>query len=191
MDTQIRIAGMVEDSIVDGPGLRFTFFTQGCPHHCPGCHNPETHDVTQGQKVTLKEIYARIKNDKGITGVTFSGGDPFLQAQKLIPLAKKLKEDGYDLAMYSGWTFEELQKSPVPGTKELLSFADTLVDGKFILEQRSLELPFRGTKNQRIIDVQQSLKLGFAVESTDPEWNYKERIYAEGFEPKDIRTFGE
>ena len=191
MDTQIRIAGMVEDSIVDGPGLRFTLFTQGCPHHCPGCHNPETHDIRNGETIELKEIYQRIKNDKGITGVTFSGGDPFLQAQKLIPLAKKLKEDGYDLAMYSGWTFEELSDSKIPGAKELLSFADTLVDGKFILEQRSLELPFRGSKNQRIIDVQKSLKLGFAVESTDPEWNYKERTYAEGFEPKDIRSFGE
>jgi len=191
MDGEIRIAGTVKDSIVDGPGLRFTLFTQGCPHHCPGCHNPNTHDLGGGKIATLDEIYKELKSDKGITGVTFSGGDPFWQAKKLLPLAKQIKEDGYELAMYSGWTFEQLNDDIVPGAKELLAYADILVDGRFILEQKSLELSFRGSKNQRIVDVQKSLQLGFAVSSNNPEWNYKERIYEDEFAPKNIHDFGQ
>ncbi len=157
----IRISGIVPESIVDGPGLRYVVFTQGCPHKCKGCHNPETHDPAGGYDIEQNEIIKGIEKNPLLDGITLSGGEPFMQSDQLVPLAKAVKDKGLSVMIYSGFTFEELI------TKEkcldLLKYADILVDGKFEIEQRSLELLFRGSKNQRIIDVKKSLKSTFPV----------------------------
>ena len=162
---EIRIAGTVSESIVDGPGIRYVVFTQGCPHKCEGCQNPETHDFAGGRAVDTNELYAQCVDDPLHDGVTFSGGEPFCQAEALYELGTKLKKRGLDIMCYSGWTYEELLKKAE--TEEfvgkLLSITDILVDGRFVSEKRSLSLKFRGSENQRLIDVQQSLKKGCAV----------------------------
>ena len=149
--SKLRIAGVIEESIVDGPGLRFVLFLQGCHHHCKGCHNPQTWDFNGGIVVDSDEIVARIKSDPLIKGVTFSGGEPFEQAEVLYPLAQELKGQGYHLMAYSGYYLEELKRKPecIP----LLETLDILVDGPFIEEQKSLELQFRGSRNQNIIQL--------------------------------------
>lgn len=162
---EIRIAGTVSESIVDGPGIRYVVFTQGCPHRCEGCQNPETHDFSGGKTVDTDELYTRCVDDPLHDGVTFSGGEPFCQAEALYELGAKLKKHGLHLMCYSGWTFEELLKKAEDEefVKKLLSITDILADGKFMPEKRSLSLKFRGSENQRLIDVQQSLKKGCAV----------------------------
>lgn len=161
----IRLAGLVPESFVDGPGIRFAIFTQGCPHNCEGCHNPETHDFAAGRLADTDRIYKKIKQYPLVKGVTFSGGDPFCQPEPLYELAVKLKADGYHIMSYTGWTYEQLikksEKEPFVG--RLLEQLDLLVDGRFVLAERTLELPFRGSRNQRIIDVPASLKAGEAV----------------------------
>ena len=152
----LRIAGRIGESIVDGPGLRYVLFTQGCPHHCPGCHNPETHDPHGGTLVPLDEILANILANPLIHRVTFSGGEPFVQAAQLLPLAQALKTRGFHLMAYTGFTYEALLEQPA--SLALLETLDMLVDGPFVLAQRSLELPFRGSSNQRVLDVPASLK---------------------------------
>ena len=156
---QIRIAGTVEDSIVDGPGLRFVVFTQGCPHHCEGCHNPETHDFSGGKLTDTDKLYEQCVENPLTSGVTFSGGEPFCQAEALYELGSRLKQRGLHLMAYSGWTFEELQKKSEHEeyVGKMLSILDVLVDGRFELPKRSLMLKYRGSENQRIIDVQKSL----------------------------------
>lgn len=168
---KLRISGIVNDSIVDGPGLRLCVFTQGCPHHCPGCHNPQTHDYKGGRKISIRKIEKDILANPLLTGITFSGGEPFIQAKQLLPLAKFIKEKGLELASYTGFLFEELYNNKVPFARELLNYIDVLIDGKFVLAQRSLNLKFKGSKNQRTIDVQASLKEGKAVLSTNEKWN--------------------
>lgn len=162
---EIRIAGTVEDSIVDGPGLRFVVFTQGCPHHCDGCHNPETHDFAGGKVTTTDALFEQCMENPLCSGVTFSGGEPFCQAQALYELGSRFKSAGKHLMCYSGWTFEELlakaQREESVG--KLLSIADVLVDGKFDISKRSLSLQYRGSSNQRLINVQESLKTGTTV----------------------------
>lgn len=162
---EIRIAGTVEDSIVDGPGLRFVVFTQGCPHHCDGCHNPETHDFTGGKVTTTDALFEQCMENPLCSGVTFSGGEPFCQAEALYELGSRFKSAGKHLMCYSGWTFEELlakaQREEAVG--KLLSIADVLVDGKFDISKRSLSLQYRGSSNQRLINVQESLKTGTTV----------------------------
>lgn len=162
----IKLAGLVPESYVDGPGIRFTIFTQGCPHHCKGCHNPETHDYNGGRTADTDRILKKITDNPLIKGVTFSGGEPFCQAEPLADLGRKLKDRGYHIMSYSGYTFEELLEKSKENSavKELLSCLDILVDGRFILEERSLEIKFRGSKNQRLIDVPLSLRSGKAVE---------------------------
>lgn len=162
----IKLAGLVPESYVDGPGIRFTIFTQGCPHHCKGCHNPETHDFNGGRTADTDRILKKITDNPLIKGVTFSGGEPFCQAEPLADLGRKLKDRGYHIMSYSGYTFEELleKSNENSAVKELLSCLDILVDGRFILEERSLEIKFRGSKNQRLIDVPLSLRSGKAVE---------------------------
>lgn len=157
---EIRIAGTVAESVVDGPGIRFTIFAQGCKHHCPGCHNPETHPLSGGQETTVEELYRQIRQQKLIKGVTFSGGEPFLQAPAFAHLARLIKTLGLDLVVYTGFLFEELLalKEKEPAVGELLEQADLLVDGPFILEERDLSLPYRGSRNQRIIKVKESLE---------------------------------
>ena len=162
---EIRIAGTVSESIVDGPGLRYTVFVQGCPHNCFGCHNPETHDFSGGKVVDTEDLFEECIEDSLQRGVTFSGGEPFCQAEALFELGTKFKERGYHLMCYSGWTFEELleksRREKYVG--KLLSITDILVDGRFMLEQRSLTLQFRGSENQRLIDVPSSLAENRAV----------------------------
>lgn len=162
---EIRIAGTVEDSIVDGPGLRFVVFTQGCPHHCDGCHNPETHDFAGGRVTTTDALFEQCMENPLCSGVTFSGGEPFCQAEALYELGSRFKSAGKHLMCYSGWTFEELlAKAQREGSVgKLLSIADVLVDGKFDISKRSLSLQYRGSSNQRLINVQESLKTGTTV----------------------------
>ncbi len=166
--TQIRIAGVIEESIVDGPGIRFVIFTQGCPHHCPGCHNPQTHDFAGGRLTTADELLGRISGNPLLSGVTFSGGEPFCQAKALIPLALALRGMGKHIMAYSGYTWEQLTQQGDDDMRALLELCDVLVDGPYIEAQRDLTLRFRGSRNQRLIDVPASLRAG-AVVQTDCE----------------------
>lgn len=155
----IRVFGTANDSIVDGPGLRYALFVQGCTHNCKGCHNPESHALDGGTLKTTDEIFNEIKKNPLLDGVTFSGGEPFLQAQALTELAKKIKSIGLNLYVYSGFTFEELISGANETNfwRELLEQADFLVDGKFLEDKKHYTLLFKGSENQRIIDVQKSL----------------------------------
>lgn len=163
---EIRIAGTVSESIVDGPGFRYAIFVQGCPHNCPGCHNPQTHDFDGGRLVDTDELFNECIADPLNKGVTFSGGEPFCQPKPLYELGKRFKERGLSLWCYSGWTLEELRAKAEmkDDVTHLLSILDVLVDGRFIEERKSLSLPFRGSDNQRLIDVPLSLKEGIVIE---------------------------
>ena len=154
---EIRLSGIVEESIVDGKGIRFTVFTQGCPHNCKGCHNPQTHDFKGGYLDDTDNLFEKFKDDPILKGMTFSGGEPFMQPKPLTELAKKIHSLKYkDVWCYTGFTFEELLKGNEDWI-ELLSNIDVLIDGKFVEELKNLELSFRGSENQRIIDVKKSL----------------------------------
>lgn len=159
---QIRVAGVVNDSIVDGPGFRLTVFTQGCPHQCPGCHNPETHAFDGGKDRDTQEIVKMMKENPLLDGITLSGGDPFCQSAPCAELAKAAKALGLNVWAYSGWTYEQLLKKAEsePDVRSLLESVDVLVDGPFILAERTLEMRFRGSRNQRLIDVPASLAAG-------------------------------
>ncbi len=161
----LNISGIEPESIVDGPGIRYVVFVQGCPHHCPGCHNPQTHDFDGGHKQDIATILQEIDKNPLLSGVTFSGGEPFCQAEALAKLGKAIKERGLNLICYSGYTFEELLKlgESKPEVFCLLELSDLLIDGKFILEEKSLNLPFRGSKNQRVLNVPASLQSGKAI----------------------------
>lgn len=150
----LRLAGMVEDSIVDGPGLRLTLFVQGCPHHCQGCHNPETHPLEGGSLYALEDIAARYAENPLLAGVTFSGGEPFLQAQALALLARRIQTLGGTVITYTGYVFEELaaRAREESAIGALLAASDLLIDGPYVDSLRSLELPWRGSSNQRILD---------------------------------------
>ena len=160
---KLRIAGTVNDSIVDGPGIRYTIFTQGCPHHCPGCHNPQTHDFAGGQDADVENILKEIFNNPILSGVTFSGGEPFCQAEALVPIAEAIKEKGKHLMIYTGYLLEHLQKMENRGVKRLLELADVIVDGPFILAEKNLTLSYRGSENQRVIDMVKTRKSGEVV----------------------------
>ena len=157
----VRVAGRIAESIVDGPGLRYVLFTQGCPHRCPGCHNPDTHDFGGGTPVVLRDILADIRRNPLLRGVTFSGGEPFCKSEALIPLAAALKSLGYHLMAYTGYVWEDLARDSAAA--RLLPFLDMLVDGPFVAARRSLELRFRGSSNQRILDVPAGLRAGRPV----------------------------
>lgn len=160
----IRISGTISESIVDGPGFRYTIFVQGCPHQCPGCHNPQTHDFEGGRIVDTDELFRECAEDPLNRGVTFSGGEPFCQARALYELGTRFKESGYDIWCYTGWTLRELQKTADPYVGKLLSIIDVLVDGPFVEDRKSLSLPFRGSENQRLIDMKSTLAVGEVVE---------------------------
>ena len=157
MASDLRISGLVEESIVDGPGLRFVVFTQGCPHHCPGCHNPQTHDFDGGFMISVDKILAMFDEDPLLSGMTFSGGEPFCQPGPLCELAAAVKARGKHVLIYSGYTFEQLQEMAAqqPEVERLLKLCDTLVDGPFIEELKDLDLLFRGSSNQRIIELKE------------------------------------
>ena len=169
MLNMLDLAGIVTDSIVDGPGIRTCVFCQGCPHHCPGCHNPETWDFGCGTPMDEDAILAIVRSNPLCRGVTFSGGEPFAQAEGFARLGRLLKDAGYEVASYSGYTFEQLLNG-TPAQKELLQTIDVLIDGPFLLEERSLQLTFRGSRNQRILDVPKSLASAAAVEITSGRW---------------------
>ena len=158
----IRIAGTADDSIVDGPGLRFTIFTQGCPHGCPGCHNPESHDFNGGTLKDPAELLSMIDDNPLLDGITLSGGEPFCQSAACAFLAAEAHARGLNVWTYSGWLCEDLLKRAEsdPDTLHLLQETDVLADGPFILAQRSLDVPWRGSKNQRLIDMQATLRSG-------------------------------
>ena len=165
----LDLSSLVTDSIVDGPGIRTTVFCQGCPHRCPGCHNPDTWEFGCGTQMPVEEIFRIIRENPLCKGVTFSGGEPFAQAEWFAKLGKLLKQAGYEVAAYSGYTFEQLL-SGTPEQKQLLSTIDILIDGPFLQAEKSLELSFRGSRNQRILDVPQSLAAGKAVPTKSPRW---------------------
>lgn len=165
----LDLSGIISDSIVDGPGIRTTIFSQGCPHHCPGCHNPETWEFGCGTPMEEEWLLEIVRSNPLCRGVTFSGGEPFAQAAGFTKLARLLKEKGYEVASYSGYTFEALLHG-TPEQRELLNTIDILIDGPFIQAEKSLELAFRGSRNQRILDVPKSLAAGEAVETTSKRW---------------------
>lgn len=160
----MRIAGLVQDSIVDGPGLRFVVFVQGCPHHCLGCHNPGSHDPEGGKEMAVRDIINQMMSNPLTDGLTLSGGEPFEQAEDCFELANFAKWYGLNVWCYTGYTFEHLRDYGTPAQKALLRNVDVLVDGPYKQEERRLSLPWRGSTNQRIIDAQASLGYGMVIE---------------------------
>lgn len=165
MAWELKISGIVSESIVDGPGIRYVIFTQGCPHHCKGCHNPQTHDFHGGKPAEREAILRDIKENPLLGGVTFSGGEPFAQPEPLADLAKELKKLGKHLMVYTGYTYEELLQMAEqrPAIEELLSQTDILVDGPYVEAERDLTLKFRGSANQRVIDLNKTRDSGTIV----------------------------
>ena len=159
----MRIYGLVQDSIVDGPGFRFSCFVQGCPHRCPGCHNPDSHDPGGGREMAVEEVAAQLLGNPMTDGLTLSGGEPFAQAEDCLALARAAHAHGLNVWSYSGWTFEHLRDRGSEAQRALLAELDVRVDGPFLLEERTLALPWRGSRNQRVIDVPASLAAGAAV----------------------------
>lgn len=153
-----RIAGIVPESITDGPGIRVTLFFQGCEHHCPGCHNPQTWDVEGGTLYEMPDLLKKFEDMPLVQGITLSGGEPFLQAAAACEVARFFKSRQKDVWTYTGYLWEQLIKSSDPVVHELLDLSDVLVDGPFILAQRRLDLYFRGSANQRLISSHASLK---------------------------------
>lgn len=160
MDSTLKISGIIEESIVDGEGIRFVVFVQGCPHHCAGCHNPDTHDFSGGKTAAVRDLFDRICENPLLRGVTFSGGEPFCQSAPLAALAALIHGRGLDVTTYTGFTLEELQKRGDPTVKALLDATDILIDGPFDLAQRDLSLRFRGSANQRVIDMNATRRTG-------------------------------
>lgn len=171
----MRIANTVNDSIVDGHGLRFTVFTQGCPHHCSGCHNPDTHDPAGGREVSLEELAQEMGKNPLIAGLTLSGGEPFAQAEECARLAALAHGMGLTVWTYSGYPFEQLRDAGRADWTALLEQTDVLVDGPFVEAEKSYELHFRGSRNQRLIHVKASLAQGKAVlwQEEDPLAKFK------------------
>ena len=170
MTEQLRLAGPLQvDSFVDGPGIRMVLWTQGCPHHCPGCHNPQTHDPAGGTLYAVDELIAQIGAEPLQSGLTLSGGEPFEQSAALMPIARAARARGLSLWAYSGYTFEQLMADPE--RRALLELLDVLVDGRFIEAQKDYRLRFKGSRNQRIIDVPASLREGQVVCSSYDDVN--------------------
>lgn len=164
----IRLAGIERESIVDGPGIRFTVFVQGCPHHCPGCHNPQTHDPNGGYDIEVDKIVTEFLKDPLLQGITLSGGEPMDQAEALLPLAKKINELGKNVAIFTGYTIEKLLEKGKDDhfIIDLLNEAFLLIDGPFIIKEKDLTLVFRGSRNQRLLDPRESIKQGKSVKSS-------------------------
>lgn len=160
MEEFLKVAGIVKESIVDGPGIRLVVFSQGCPHNCLGCHNPESHSFKGGKLIEIDEILELINENPLLDGITFSGGEPFEQPEVFSILAKKVKKLGLNIVTYTGYTYEEIldRVDLTLEWKKLLYTTDILVDGKFEIGKKNLMLRFKGSSNQRIIDVKKSLK---------------------------------
>lgn len=167
----MRLAGLVNDSIVDGPGIRMAVFAQGCPHGCQGCHNPDSWAFDGGQEADVEHIIQKIDKNPLLDGVTLSGGEPFAQAEAMAQIGRAAKQRGLNVVTFTGYRWEQLTaKDAPPQWQALLQTTDVLVDGPFVLAQRSLDLTFRGSKNQRIIDVPASLAAGELVLLQDERW---------------------
>lgn len=167
---EIRLAGLEPESIVDGPGYRFTVFVQGCPHNCPGCHNPQTHDFFGGHLADTDDVIAHLGENPLVRGLTLSGGEPMMQPEPLYLIAKAAKGKGMNVWCYTGFTLEELLRENRADRMRLLSAVDVLVDGPFRSHERSLDLLYRGSKNQRLIDIPATLKGGTIRLYAPPEW---------------------
>lgn len=167
---KIRLAGVEPESIVDGPGYRLAVFTQGCPHGCPGCHNPQTHRLDGGYEVDTQEIIAQMGLNPLVRGVTLSGGEPMMQAEALCEIAQAARERGMNVWCYTGYTLEELIKEAKPERMRLLQWIDVLVDGPYLSHERSLDLLYRGSRNQRLIDMPRTLACGQVCLYTPPAW---------------------
>jgi anaerobic ribonucleoside-triphosphate reductase activating protein len=169
----MRLSGITPESLVDGPGLRYVIFTQGCTHQCPHCHNPETWDTDGGEEYSVKQIVRLIKQQKKTKqGVTFSGGEPFQQAAELAEAALAARKMNWDVVTYTGYTYEELidlinggnvGSTDADGVKALLSATDILIDGRYDHKLRSITLQFRGSSNQRVIDMAKTREKGQVV----------------------------
>ena len=164
---KIRIADVVRESIVDGPGLRFVVFCQGCPHGCPGCHNEATHDFSGGYDCEIEKILTAIEKDPLLDGVTFSGGEPLCQSAAFHALAQEIKRrfPSMNIVTFTGYTYEELQPLAAqdPDLAGLLNLTDLLIDGRFVEAEKDLTLQFRGSRNQRIIDMNATRAAGQVV----------------------------
>lgn len=170
MPDTIRLYGLVTDSIVDGPGFRAAIFTQGCPHGCPGCHNPGSHAFDGGTVYPLEEVEKKFSGNPLLDGITLTGGEPFCQAAACAELARRAREKGLNVWTYTGYTYEQLTAMGDPDVDALLSRTDVLVDGPFVLSERSLELDFRGSRNQRLIDLAKTRAQGAVALYAPPEW---------------------
>lgn len=156
----IRLAGVVPESIVDGPGYRLAVFVQGCPHACPGCHNPKTHDFAGGYLGDTGDVIAQMGRNPLVRGVTLTGGEPMMQAKALCEIASAAREKGLNVWCYTGYTLEALEQEGNAERMRLLSLVDVLVDGPYLAHERSLDLLYRGSKNQRLIDMKKTLQDG-------------------------------
>ena len=161
----LRLAGIVRESIVDGPGIRFVVFVQGCPHRCPGCQNAQAQSFEGGAVFTVDQLLQEITKNPLLKGVTFSGGEPFCQPGALAELARRIHSLGMDVMCYTGYIYEDLVRKgrEEPEIQALLENCDALVDGPILQEEKSLMLHFRGSRNQRILDLPRSLSCGRAV----------------------------
>ena len=166
----IRLAGIVPESIVDGPGYRLAVFVQGCPHGCAGCHNPKTHDFAGGYLADTDEIIAKLGKNPLVRGVTLTGGEPMMQAAALAQIAMSAKEKGMSVWCYTGYTLEALWRENNPERMRLLELVDVLVDGPYVAHERSLDLLYCGSKNQRLIDMNATRKAGEITLFVPPEW---------------------
>ena len=149
MAFELRLSGLVEESIVDGPGLRYVVFVQGCPHHCKGCHNPQTHSFTDGYVESIDYIFQEYRKNPLLSGITFSGGEP------LAALGRMVRATGGHVMTYTGYVYEDLLKMAEedPAIRKLLDVTNVLVDGPYVEELRDLTLEFRGSSNQRLINL--------------------------------------
>jgi len=161
----VRISGIKKHSSVNGPGVRYVLFFQGCPHHCPGCQNPETHDPAGGTGRDTGEVIQELLQTKYLDGLTFSGGDPLMQPQAVMEIARAAKKTGLNIWLYTGWTFEQiLQGAAGEIAKQALTCLDVLVDGPFVEPLKTGNAIWRGSDNQRLIDVKKSLEQNRIVE---------------------------
>ncbi|MBQ4265812.1 MAG: anaerobic ribonucleoside-triphosphate reductase activating protein [Clostridia bacterium] len=167
---EIRLAGVVPESIVDGPGYRLAVFVQGCPHACAGCHNPKTHDFAGGYLSDTAEIIAKLGKNPLVRGVTLTGGEPMMQAKALREIASSAKEKGMNVWCYTGFTLEALWKENNAERIALLDLVDVLVDGPYIAHERSLDLLYCGSKNQRLIDMKRTRETGEICLYQLPQW---------------------
>lgn len=158
----MRMYGLEQNSYVDGPGIRMAIFFQGCLHKCEGCHNPGSWPMYGGEKVDTNDLMKKMANDPLLDGITLSGGEPFLQPQPALELARFARQKGLSVWCYTGYTFEQISEWQ-DNRKTLLQNIDVLVDGPFKLEEKSLDIPWRGSRNQRLIDVKKSLEKGEVV----------------------------